>query len=219
MKRFLDGLLYAATILSGLGGITTILQFLGVTPASLRIAMPRSGWLVMSTLLFVVSLTTSTYAFIRSRRGGASQLSDLVPAAPEDALELISATPEIPEAQPPGIVLKWPRKLRVILRNRSAQQALLPDWISNRSTVPFQPPFWSLLRPEDKPAGGWKSGKWQKERPLINLEPGDVFEASVGLHEYFTVEEIRSRRITQRVGTLSLPVKINGQDMEWRVNL
>jgi hypothetical protein len=139
---------------------------------------------------------------------------DLLP--PKVIFEVIDARPEPPPTDPKII---WKRKLRVTLRNRSGKQieARAPDWVCSNGYVPFQSHapshFWSILQPEEL------VGRWGKETQILSLSPNDVFLASVGLNELFSVDEINNRRATQRVGMLIVPVTIDGREMEWRIRL
>lgn len=189
-------------------------------------AVNRSEFAIV-TLFLLVILTLIVHAYFETRpslpapipfplRGADVPINNLV--APDDTLEIIEARPD---PRPPGPDIKWKRKLRVILKNRTGRQieATSPDWLSSRAEVPFQPPFWSILQAEDRAAGGWKMGKWDKEKSNLTLKPDEIFLASVGLHDFFTVEEINNRRQTRRVGTLVIPLKIDGCEQEWRASL
>jgi hypothetical protein len=167
---------------------------------------------------------TATWAAMNSRSVHAQGFMQPVPigvtsAAAGVAIALVEARPE---PEPKDISrLKYPRKLSVLLRNDTGSRIVVsaPDWISGRSTVPFHPPFWSIVQNENKAVGGWSRDKWVGEQSTITVEPGDVFRARLGLNHRFSPEDLRLRLNTQRVGTLVLPVESDGQDREWRITL
>lgn len=138
--------------------------------------------------------------------------------APSSTFQVLQAGPQDPEPMNPEI--NWKRKFLVILRCRATSQTEVhaPDWICSNGYIPFQshPSFWSILRAENVAAGGWMSDKWQSETQALIVAPNAVFQASVGLDRAFSIEEFKSRSGTQRVGMLTLPVTIDGREMEWR---
>ena len=140
------------------------------------------------------------------------------PLAPIETFHIIQAGPQDPEPQNPNI--NWKRKFIVVLRcnDKGATEVHAPDWVSSSGYIPFQPHprFWSILRTENVPKGGWTMDKWDEECSSITLSPNTVFQASVGLAHCFSIEEFKSRAATRRVGMLVLPVKIDGREMEWR---
>jgi hypothetical protein len=143
--------------------------------------------------------------------------------APSDTFEVVQARPEMPEDESKII---WKRKLRVVLRNRSGRhvEVRAPDWVCSIGYVAFQshpaPHFWSILQDEDVAAGGWMHGQWnRRETDLLSIAPNGVFRASIGLDPLYSVDDIRNRLLTRRVGMLVLPVKTGDQEMEWRVRL
>jgi hypothetical protein len=139
------------------------------------------------------------------------------PAAPSDIFEIIEASPEVP---PANVELNWKRKLRVILRNASDKKIEVhaPDWICRGGYVGFQSEhgFWSTLEPEDVAAGGYIRGKWGKETQRLSVAQNEVFRVGVGLDPIFSIEDIKSRQLTRRVGVLIIPLVMGDQRMEWR---
>jgi hypothetical protein len=135
-----------------------------------------SGWVLPSALAFSLVLAGGLHlmaarANARSRqilvdgRSNAFPMSDTEQAS-GDALQIIEARPELVA---PDANLTYRRKLRVILRNASQQhiEVSTPDWISSRSSIPFQPPFWSLLDPKTGPRGDGNLASGERKLRLL----------------------------------------------------
>lgn len=139
----------------------------------------------------------------------------------EANLELIFAQPEVVPSAEQIAKLKWKRKLRVVLvsKEKTDIDVCAPDWISRRGFVPFQPPFWSIVRLENRDAGGWRQDQWKNDGSRVTVPPGYAVQVSVGLNDSLTVDEIKERLKTVSVGTLVVPVYINGVDREWRKDI
>jgi hypothetical protein len=138
------------------------------------------------------------------------------PQAPDNTFTVVEALPEVPDNE---TTLIWKRKLRVSLRNSSGKniEVRAPDWLCSRGDVPFETHptdrFWSILQPEIS------AGRFGKETAVLQVGINEIFQASVALDESFSIEEVRVRRTTQRVGMLILPVTIDDHQMEWRRRL
>jgi hypothetical protein len=168
-----------------------------------------------------VLAASGIFQLVVARRTAPTRSAALDPPrdpAPPGTIQLIEARPDPP---PVKADIRWKRKLRVILRNATQRpiEVSAPDWLSSgRGSIPFQPPFWSIL--ENEAAGGWRAGKWKDETPSRLVVPANgIFRASVGLHDHFTIDEINNRLPTYGVGTMVLPLKIGDQEMEWRIAL
>jgi hypothetical protein len=114
LNRFRDETIFVAGLVAGLAGIATTLQWLGVTPKDLRISMPTVGLLIAAILLFLVSLTTSVYAFITSRRR--SRVGEIAPVA--EILQSLTLIDLYPECSPSEAEWTYKSKVRAVLKTR-----------------------------------------------------------------------------------------------------
>jgi hypothetical protein len=136
------------------------------------------------------------------------------PSAPDDTFEVIEANPDVPRE---GEIIE--RKLRILLRNCSGKQveANAPDWICSRDYITFQSQpngeFWSMLQPEISP------GRYGPETQTLSVAPNAIFRASIGLNQSYSVEDIKLRLVTKRVGMVVIPVTIDARELEWRTRL
>jgi hypothetical protein len=136
------------------------------------------------------------------------------PSASVDTFEVIEANPDAPRE---GEIIE--RKLRVLLRNCSGKQveAKAPDWVCSRDYITFQSQpngeFWSILQLETSP------GRYGPETQTLSVAHNAIFRASIGLNQSYSVEDIRLRRATKRVGMMVIPVTIDAREMEWRTRL
>jgi len=66
---------------------------------------------------------------------------------------------------------------------------------------------------------GWQSNSWQNERPEVHAKAGQVLQTWVALHPSADETEIRRRYVAKQLGTLIIPLKIDGQSKEQTLRL
>ena len=94
----------------------------------------------------------------------------------------------------------------------------VPRWISEAGDVSIQWPPTSTLQFQGN--AGWENNSWKAaEAQELNVAPGQVFRAWIGLNPSVSDNELRRRHETRRLGIFVLPVNISGHDEEFRTRL
>jgi hypothetical protein len=113
------------------------------------------------------------------------------------------------------------RKLRVIVNNVSGKDLVVGPgtrWLTDRNDIKLQPlphPVWELEGPR-----GWHAGSWiGNEKIEINVAPGRAVRTWIGLHATADKDEVRRHTVTRSLGTLVVPIKIDGVVVEQRFRL
>jgi hypothetical protein len=106
---------------------------------------------------------------------------------------------------------KYKRKLRIVVRNEGEYEVtvLAARWRSHTGDIATQP----LDRHVWQIAGGkgWESNSWRRaEDPMVRALPGQVLRTWIGLDPSADEVEVRRRHVTRRLGTLIVPLQING---------
>jgi hypothetical protein len=176
---------------------------------AVSIALPLAGSALFITANIYRKGKTEVPAEAKDLRGERYK-----PPAPVDTFVVIEANPDAPRD---GEIIE--RKLRILIRNCSGKQveAKAPDWVCSRDYITFQSQpngeFWSILQPETSP------GRYGPETQTLSVAPNAIFLASIGLNQSYSVEDIKLRRVTKRVGMVVIPVTIDTRELEWRTRL
>jgi hypothetical protein len=106
-------------------------------------------------------------------------------------------------------------KLRVYLRNETGVdiQVIKPTWSAAPDEVQVRPNLWSSVQVER--GAGWRHNEWQGEVPEAVVRQSQTFRVWVGLNSSVPDDEFRQRHENLKVGTLRLPVRIIGFDVEF----
>jgi hypothetical protein len=109
----------------------------------------------------------------------------------------------------------YKNKLRVVLENTTTETITVraPRWMPRPGDVAVHAPMKGTLQPEIP--GAWQVGDfgtWGAEATEMSVAPGQIFRTWMGLDHGLTLADFRRRHETQRVGTLVLPLVIDGKD-------
>jgi hypothetical protein len=74
--------------------------------------------------------------------------------------------------------------------------------------------------------GSWKANKWKlapngsaDESTELSIDPGQAFRIWIGLNPCVPPGVLEDRRRTKNLGTLILPVVIENQQFDWKLEL
>jgi hypothetical protein len=120
----------------------------------------------------------------------------------------------------PSIVYK--RKLRIVLRNESRKDVIVKpaNWDTSTGDITVQPLRghpWRLEGPR-----GRENGSWGPERGFVeavDVAPGRALQTWIGLLASADEVEVRRRHEIRRLGTLIIPLQIDGRKAEQRIRL
>jgi hypothetical protein len=107
--------------------------------------------------------------------------------------------------------IEFKRKLRIVLRNDSNKEVILrePTWKSDTGDIPTRP---HPLKWDRESGQGWTSKQWggpgQAEATVKN---GQVICTWIGLTSGADFDDVRRRLVTQKLGTLVVPLTVDGQ--------
>lgn len=117
--------------------------------------------------------------------------------------------------------IEYKSKIRVQMKNNTGFTIDVGnlEWLAKSSDVPLQIPQqrFDVLQLEKSP--GWHKNSWENTAPQIKVPPGGVFRLWLGLHQAFSVDELRRRHEGQLLGTLTLRIGINGTTLTWSKRL
>lgn len=103
--------------------------------------------------------------------------------------------------------IEYKRKLRIVLRNVSEHDVLVKagQWRTDIGDIEVRPLKQQSWDPETEK--GWTSGHWSGPgRPELLVHPGQAFSTWVGLMPSVVEQDVRRRFVTQRLGTLIIPL-------------
>jgi hypothetical protein len=122
-----------------------------------------------------------------------------------EMLALLDALLE--EQDGPGVFFH--RKLRIIVSNISGKDLVVGPgtrWLTDRNDIKLEPlkhPVWELEGDH-----GWHAGSW------TGGAPGRAIRTWIGLHAAADENEVRRHTVTRSLGTLVVPIKIDGVGVE-----
>lgn len=193
-------------------------------------------WLAVLALVVVTALTAAIVGRMMKRRiqapmlisspNNLSKVFDIHPTCLDD--RVLSPQPKI----------QYTAKMRVSFENKSNDhvRVLAPRWLTDVEAISVQcgaPPFPGLPYSPgmlsfgyryqlEEYKGSWKLDRWKRkpngdhdEYPELRVDPGWTFRIWIGLNPCVPHNDLESRRKTSRLGTLILPLEINGQTREW----
>jgi len=118
--------------------------------------------------------------------------------------------------------IQFPLKIRMVFRNETGKEIQIqtatwedrPHLLHHRHSPVFQI--------EDASAGGWKKNKWLPEPKKTGLLPPEkiipvnhAFRTWIGLHKGINnAEDLRRHLVTQSIGVIHIPVKIDGHKLD-----
>jgi hypothetical protein len=110
--------------------------------------------------------------------------------------------------------IKYKMKLRIVFRNETGRDIVVkrPTWTAKPDELQVRPDWNSSLQVET--GGGWKFEQWAGEASEAAIKNNQAFRIWIGLNWAFTDAELRQKHEQLAVGSLHLPVKINGYDVE-----
>ena len=110
-------------------------------------------------------------------------------------------------------------KFRVVFTNETGEtiQVEEPVWHAASKDVPAKPKqFKTPLQIEDG-LKGWEKNRWIEERKTppypVDIAPGTTFRTWIGLVEHIPPWELQQRHSKLGVGTLEIPIRIQGKDV------
>jgi hypothetical protein len=103
-------------------------------------------------------------------------------------------------------------KLRAVFTNRTGEIIEIghPIWHSNSEVSARQNTNVYPVQLEDG-LKGWETNKWLSEtKSLLIVPPNSTFRTWIGLVENVPDWELRRKHTRRQVGTLEIPIKVNG---------
>jgi hypothetical protein len=107
--------------------------------------------------------------------------------------------------------IEFKRKLRIVLRNDSDKEVILrePTWKTGTSDIPTRP---HPLRWDRESGQGWTSKQWGGPgQAEATAKAGQVICTWIGLTSAADLDDVRRRLVTQKLGTLAVPLILDGQ--------
>jgi hypothetical protein len=129
-------------------------------------------------------------------------------AKDEQPLTLVPQDVYLEATEDPGIEYK--QKLRVVLRNASNREVIVrkPTWQTDTGDIEVRPHdlVWDL-----ESGQGWTSKRWRGPgQTELTARTGQVFCTWIGLTPPADEDDVRRRALTRRLGTLVVPLTIDG---------
>jgi hypothetical protein len=115
--------------------------------------------------------------------------------------------------------LVYPHKLRIVLRNDSGKYIIAgsPTWdsqIGDMPARPLSPHKWQIEGPR-----GWMNDDWSGEQTEVPVAPGKVIRTWTGLQHTVDQGDFRRRHEIKKIGTLVVPLQVEGQRIEQRIRI
>jgi hypothetical protein len=107
--------------------------------------------------------------------------------------------------------IEFKRKLRIVLRNDSNKEVILrePTWTSGTGDIPARP---HPLKWDRESGQGWTSKQWGGPgQAEATVKTGQVICTWIGLTSDADFDDVRRRLVTQKLGTLVVPLTVDGQ--------
>jgi hypothetical protein len=110
----------------------------------------------------------------------------------------------------------WPSKIRFVMRNDSKESISLmqSEWVAGWRGIARQQPLGSSYQVEK---GAWDVGQWDTENSpptkRFEVKAGQVFRTWIGIDPGVSNEEVATRQRMKRLGTLVLPMTVNGRNV------
>jgi hypothetical protein len=170
-------------------------------------AMHQAVGLITSPAAYVITLVSglSWLAWLVTRREEITSATEIDDRPTSDKYRIILQEPWFVRDQKEATVYK--SKLVVSLTNSGNKpiRFQLPSWISNKGDVGLQTPFC---------CGYWIYPEGQTEwvdatDPMI--EPTERFHIWIGLDQACPDKELKNRSLGKRLGTLRIPMEVEGE--------
>jgi len=87
-----------------------------------------------------------------------------------------------------------------------------PEWEAGTYQVHFRPNLNSAIQWEER-VGSWPNTNWVGDSVKASIKRGQAFRVWVGLDWDISDVDLRRRHVALNVGTLVLPVTINGHEL------
>jgi hypothetical protein len=120
-----------------------------------------------------------------------------------------------------GPSITYKRKLRIVLRNESANHitVLSASWRRrNIDDIMIKSQDRYLWQIEEQ-LGSWENNRWKpEERTEISADPGFTLWTYIGLHDQATDHDVRRRLVQGRLGSLTVVMRIDGKIVEQRIS-
>jgi hypothetical protein len=201
-------------------GAPIIARMLSIIPSNPAVLAVMTGVLILVTLAVHAYFDTRNVSSIvaQTHAGG---------LRPQNGLTFQVAHIE-PRSTDPTIFYK--AKLRAVFKNQSANviQLLPPNWTTGPDDVPVAFPLGYRYQLEatygawrlDQWPGVWTYSLWNKQELLdVRVDPGWSVAFYIALSESVPHADLLARSATQRLGILTIPMKIAGQEHKWESRL
>jgi hypothetical protein len=195
---------------SALTMITGILGYVQDAPFAELIPGLIAAFTIPS--LGLAALFASANRF-RQRNDKASEVAAQAITSPA-VVERPLVTQDVRYRHDEGPEIGYQHKLLIVLKNESDKGIIVGpakwqnamDFISRRLAIDEQ--VWS---PEGRE--GWQMDSWGKEtREPFVVPQGRAIQTWIGLPESLNEIDLRRRIVTKRLGTLTVPYKVNGEE-------
>jgi hypothetical protein len=141
------------------------------------------------------------------------------PDAATDEQSLVLVPQDVYLEATEDATIEYKRKLRVVLRNGSNREIIVrrPTWRTDTGDIPVRPHTlgWDL-----ESGHGWSSKRWRGTgQPEVTAQVGQVFCTWIGLTPTADEDDVRRRAVTRHLGTLVVPLTIDGQSQTQAIRL
>jgi len=175
-------------------------------------------FLSLGAILFYAVALLVIVLTIRALVGHANKSTLPAPVEAQHILKLLSATLD-PRATDPGINYK--AKLWCVFTNQSDKMVKVfsPKWLTVEGDVGLQSP--AVFRYQlEHTLGSWRQGRWDKqELKTVQVEPGQSFRMWIGLDTFKPHEYLEEKKRTVQLGTLIVPIRVDGHEYTWEERL
>jgi len=180
-----------------------------------ELASNSVAWFVVIMLALVIALVRKPKISTLSAQETAPQLQSFTPAD-RSQVDLIGSPGQVLVPQDAYYLHDtaaegYPHKLKIVLKNDSSVDFILTsaEWQDtwNLTLPPLNEHLW---QPEGR--RGWQNDDWGGEtNEALLVRPGRAIQTWVGLPAPLDKVELRRRMMTKRLGTLIVPLTIDGR--------
>jgi hypothetical protein len=115
-------------------------------------------------------------------------------------------------------------KIRLVLKNNAGIGITVedPDWDPGADGVTRQNSRKLKGTIQVEGARGWRNNDWKGGSEGVEragVAPGEVFRTWVGLNQSFGADDVRRLHEVRKLGTIIVPVSIDGHNINWEGRL
>jgi hypothetical protein len=194
--------------LVSIAALLFIAQKLGLP--NYEMSLPIEVWVAIGLLIFIIAAGSFLTTRNRGHRQPAQSAQSLVAAVPPPPSAEQVLVPQDTYYLHDATAAGYPHKLKIVLRIESAGDVIVTsaEWQDtwNLTLPPLNEHLWQSEGPR-----GWQNDDWGGETHEALVRPGRAIQTWVGLPSPLDEVELRRRIMTKRLGTLIVPLTIDGR--------